>query len=50
MKRSYLVGNRLYEREGICDRESIFEDDQDEMELVELAEELLKKWAQIWRK
>jgi hypothetical protein len=31
------------------DRESMAEDDEDEIELLELTEELLEKWEQIWR-
>jgi hypothetical protein len=30
------------------DRESVTEDDEDEIELLELAEELVEKLAQIW--
>jgi hypothetical protein len=36
--------------EGVrSDRESIAEHDQDEIELLELADELLEKLEQIWR-
>jgi hypothetical protein len=36
--------------EGVrSDRESIAEHDEDEIELLELAEELLEKLEQIWR-
>ena len=36
--------------EGVrSDRESIAEDDEDEIQLLELAEELLEKLEQIWR-
>lgn len=33
-----------------ADRESIAEDDENEIELVELAAELLEKLTEIWRK
>ncbi len=36
--------------EGVrSDRESIAEHDEDEIELLELADELLEKLEQIWR-